>query len=787
MHPSRLILALACILNCCSSLPALAQNSSPDIGWIHDQTIPEDTKQNFILEVRDETPTENLAINAFSSNPSVVTAGIIRIGGTVIVTLDTIPDQSGSATITIAVTDADGATSRRSFLITVVPVNDQPTITSIPDQTTTVGMSIGPIPFTVSDIETAAESLVVSAASSDQNLVPDGNMTLGGGGANRTITVTPAALQTGTATITVTVKDSDEGTSDQSFTVTVTPSNQSPAIVISPQVRIYLDEQPIIPFLISDAESPSSKLTVTVDSSNPSLIAPASIAITGFAATRNLQFTEPPLQLGNSILTVSVADEQGKQASAQCAITVENAPPDILGIPPHQAIPANAKSTKTIHFTVSDLETPAELLIVTAISSNPALVPDHLIELGGTGSDRTIKVWRPREQIGSAEITVTVSDGASAASDSFNVTAGINAAPEIFSIPDQVTEVNTPTSEISFTIDDAETPVPHLVVSFDSSNSTLVSDANMVWLPGNGRDRAFQLWPSPNQTGDSRITVTVTDAGGLTKSTSFSVHVGPKTANSDFNNDGVPDIVFQDDQGFAQVWFMSGDGDVLSSSFITPGSTGDQWHIIDAADLDGDNRPDFLLQHNDGSLAVWYMEGVRVISTTPLNPSHPGDPGWKAVATGDFNKDGEVDVLFQHTDGSLAVWHMRGANLISSTPFNPSGPADPSSRVVGTGDFNRDGDIDVLFQNDTGILSIWYMGGVGGTSLFLNSLTVPESSRDRDWRVIGTTDLNADGHTDLLFQNRKTSNLGLWYMYQPALVLGKTINLNPGKWSIVAP
>src|SRR5205814_10023696 len=98
--------------------------------------------------------------------------------------------------------------TRRSsdlFQLTVNSVNDAPTITGIGNQTTTAGTAVGPINFTVGDVETPAGSLTVSGSSSNQTLMPDANIVLGGSGANLTVTLTPAAGQTGTATITRTV------------------------------------------------------------------------------------------------------------------------------------------------------------------------------------------------------------------------------------------------------------------------------------------------------------------------------------------------------------------------------------------------------------------------------------------------------------------------------------------------------------------------------------------------------------------------------------------------------
>ncbi|MEO1982135.1 MAG: hypothetical protein ABGZ24_16575, partial [Fuerstiella sp.] len=69
----------------------------------------------------------------------------------------------------------------------------------------------GAIAFTIGDAETAAGTLTVTATSNDQTLVPDGNITLGGSGASRTINVLPSVNQSGgPATITVTVDDGND-------------------------------------------------------------------------------------------------------------------------------------------------------------------------------------------------------------------------------------------------------------------------------------------------------------------------------------------------------------------------------------------------------------------------------------------------------------------------------------------------------------------------------------------------------------------------------------------------
>jgi hypothetical protein len=80
-------------------------------------------------------------------------------------------------------------------------------------------------------------------------------------------------------------------------------------------------------------------------------------------------------------------------------------------------------------FTIGDGETPPAALTVTSRSSNPTLVPDSNIVLGGSGADRTAIVTPIAGQTGSATITLAVSDGTFASVDTFVVTVVSDALP----------------------------------------------------------------------------------------------------------------------------------------------------------------------------------------------------------------------------------------------------------------------------------------------------------------------------------------------------------------------
>jgi hypothetical protein len=86
-----------------------------------------------------------------------------------------------------------------------------------------------------------------------------------------------------------------------------------------------------------------------------------------------------------------------------------------------QAIPRNT-STGPLSFTVGDVETPSAALSVSGSSSNPALVPNANLLMGGAGAIRTVSVTPLNNQTGTTIITLNVSDGQATNSTSFLVT-----------------------------------------------------------------------------------------------------------------------------------------------------------------------------------------------------------------------------------------------------------------------------------------------------------------------------------------------------------------------------
>jgi VCBS repeat protein len=192
-------------------------------------------------------------------------------------------------------------------------------------------------------------------------------------------------------------------------------------------------------------------------------------------------------------------------------------------------------------------------------------------------------------------------------------------------------------------------------------------------------------------------------------------------ASTDLDGDGHPDVILQNDStGQVAVWYMGGPqgNAILSFAWIAsinvPG-----WTVRALADLDGDGHPDVILQ-NDSTrqVAAWYMggpQGNTVLSFGWIASINV--PGWTVRAAADLNGDGKPDIVLEYdTTRQVAVWYMggpQGSTIQSFAWIDANGL--PGWHVAGLTDLDGNGKPDVIRENDlTRQASVLYMGGPQG-------------------------------------------------------------------------
>lgn len=213
-HPSNSVL----------TTPVLGTgNLAPQISDILNTSPWEDNivVRNFTINDL-ETPVENLTLSATSSNPTKIPVENIVFGGSGAnrtVTVTPAANAVGPVTITIEVKDAGAATSQDSFTFTMQQVNDPPLISTIANFLIPQGAAPTPAAFTLQDPDTDPTLITVIPDVADLTLIS--SVTVGGSGANRTITPVPVAGKTGQTTVNVSVDDGEGGITITDFQVSV--------------------------------------------------------------------------------------------------------------------------------------------------------------------------------------------------------------------------------------------------------------------------------------------------------------------------------------------------------------------------------------------------------------------------------------------------------------------------------------------------------------------------------------------------------------------------------------
>jgi len=493
--------------------------------------------------------------------------------GNLIFTDVAVNSAPGFRWITATATNSTGSTSEFSPCI---KTNNRPTITPIADVVTAINTT-AQVNFTIGDEESILTPSSVTFVTFDDPNDPLDNplivedMVLGGTIPNLSLTITPVTDANGVVNIRITVTDEDGGSISEEFKVTFSTA---------PTITEIADQsggagQPIGPiaFTIGDAETNVSQLTVSKVSGNTTLIPTANIVFgSETGADRTVTITPAAGQTGTTTVTITVSDGF-LTAETEFTVTV-SAPPTISAIA-DQVIPVDG-ATPVLNFTVGDDFTGVDLLIVTAVSSSPAVVPNNpaniVLDTDG-GAARTIQIIPAPGVNGTTTITVTVTDAqGGTATETFTVK--VNRFPTISDITDKSTPRNTAII-VSFNIGDSETLPSDLDIVATSDNQTLIPNANFSY-GGSGSAPTITINPAPNQTGMATITVTVTDEDGGTAVDTFVLTVSSAPTIST-----IADQVTLVNTPTGAIPFTVGDAETPAASLVVIGTSSNQTLVGD--------------------------------------------------------------------------------------------------------------------------------------------------------------------------------------------------------------
>lgn len=246
------------------------------------------------------------------------------------------------------------------------------------------------------------------------------------------------------------------------------------------------------------------------------------------------------------------------------------------------------------------------------------------------------------------------------------------------------------------------------------------------------------------------------------------VTVTPEPADAaprgDFNGDGRADVIWRNaSTGALSNWLGQPDGGFLNNdAHAMVAGVPASWQVVGIGDFNGDGRADLLWRNMaDGALSNWLADIHGGFTPNDANALVSGiGLGWRIAGVGDFNGDGRDDILWRDESGLMSNWLAQANGGFLGNDANAFASVPSVWEIEGVGDFNGDGRDDILWREmRTGAVSNWLgqaNGGFQGNDAHALVTGVPF-----DWAILGTGDFNGDGKDDLLWRN-EAGTLANW-------------------------
>ncbi|HEY6167374.1 MAG TPA: PKD domain-containing protein, partial [Verrucomicrobiae bacterium] len=496
-----------------------------------------------VVKTRDQFNSDSTTGLAASLTVSVaLTSGTGPLLGTTNLNIGT---SAGNGTVSYTNLEIDAAgtnkqltasaTGLSSALSVVFAVNGRPTISTIADQVTGEDTATAAIDFTIGDVETPAGSLILSASSSNTNLVLTTNIVFGGSGSNRTVTITPVTNAFGTNTLTLTVSDGTVS-ANSSFLLTVNSVNDAPTLNALTNLAIPENATTQTVSLAGISAGPANEsaqiVSITATSSNPSLVPNPTVNYTNPAATGTLKFAPLASQSGSVTITVVVADNGGTTNGGVNALTNSfavavvpfNDPPTLNALTNLTVLEdAGPQTVNLSGISPGPTNESSQTVSITATSSNPGLIPNPTVNYTNPATTGTLTFTSVTNLSGSAVISVVVKDsggtvnGIDSVTNSFTVTVvAVNDPPTLNALTNLTILEDSGTQVVNLTgisSGPANENTQSNTITATSSNPGLIPNPTVTYTnPGTTGTLTFA--PLSNQFGSATITVVITDTGG---------------------------------------------------------------------------------------------------------------------------------------------------------------------------------------------------------------------------------------------------------------------------------
>ncbi len=256
-----------------------------------------------------DADSDALTITATSSSDAIATAAVAADGSSV----NLAAKSRGTATITVTAQDSDGNQVSDAFDVTVVQVNNPPTVSSSINDATIVNESrTHQVSLSGVFSDADQDSLTITASSSEEKIT-----TVSVSADYATLTLSAQAR--GSATITVTANDGNGGSVVDAFTVTVKAAPVvANAIADVSELAVDATHEISLSGLFADADGDALTVSATTSDSAVVHVSNTIDPSTGSATA----ITVTGVDFGTATITVTARDSDGNSVSDEFDVTV---------------------------------------------------------------------------------------------------------------------------------------------------------------------------------------------------------------------------------------------------------------------------------------------------------------------------------------------------------------------------------------------------------------------------------------------------------------------------------